>query len=89
VGVIGGGSVSGSYLPVMGASPYIKLVSACDLIIQRAEGRAKSFNIPRVYPNDEMLKGPKFDSLVNLTSMPSHYPVNLKGGAGWLERRVL
>jgi predicted dehydrogenase len=80
VGVIGCGSVSGSYLPVMVASPCIELVSACDLIIQRAEERAKKFSIPNVYPNiDEMLKGPKFDFLVNLTSMPSHYPVNLKG----------
>jgi predicted dehydrogenase len=79
-GVIGCGSVSGSYLPVMVASPHIELVSACDLIIQRAEARAQKFNIPNVHPNiDEMLKGPKFDFLVNLTSMPSHYPVNLKG----------
>jgi predicted dehydrogenase len=80
VGVIGCGSVSGSYLPVMVESPYIELVSACDLIIQRAAERAKRFNIPHTYPNiDEMLKGPKFDFLVNLTSMPSHYQVNLKG----------
>jgi predicted dehydrogenase len=80
VGVIGCGSVSGSYLPVMVLSPYIELVSACDLILDRAEQRAKKFNIPNVYPNiDEMLKGPKFDLLVNLTSMPSHYPVNRKG----------
>jgi predicted dehydrogenase len=80
VGVIGCGSVSGSYLPVMVESPYIELVSACDLIIQRVEERAKRFNIPHAYPNiDEMLKGPKFDFLVNLTSMPSHYAVNLKG----------
>lgn len=80
VGVIGCGSVSGSYLPVMVSSPYIELVSACDLIVARAERRAKQFNIPNVYPNiDQMLKGPRFDLLVNLTSMPSHYPVNRKG----------
>jgi predicted dehydrogenase len=80
VGVIGCGSVSGSYLPVLAASPYVELVSACDLILERAQARAQKFNIPNVYPNiDEMLKGPKFEFLVNLTSMPSHYPVNLKG----------
>jgi predicted dehydrogenase len=80
VGVIGCGSVSHSYLPVLVASPYVELVSACDLILSRAEGQARKFNIPNVYPNiDEMLKGPKFEFLVNLTSMPSHYPVNLKG----------
>jgi hypothetical protein len=50
VGVIGCGSVSGSYLPVMVSSPYIELVSACDLILSRAEQRAKQFKIPHVYP---------------------------------------
>ena len=80
VGVIGCGSVSGSYLPVMASSRYVELVSACDIIVARAERRAKQFNIPHVYPNiDKMLDGPRFDLLVNLTSMPSHYPVNSKG----------
>jgi len=80
VGVIGCGSVSGSYLPVMVSSPYIELVSACDIILSRAEQRANEFNIPHAYPNiDEMLQGPSFELLVNLTSMPSHYPVNRRG----------
>jgi predicted dehydrogenase len=80
VGVIGCGSVSGSYLPVMVSSPYIELVSACDIIVARAERRAKQFSIPHVFPNiNEMLSGPRFELLVNLTSMPSHYPVNRKG----------
>jgi predicted dehydrogenase len=64
----------------MKASPYVELVSACDLIVSRAEERARRFNIPHVYPNiEEMLKGPDFDLLVNLTSMPSHFPVNKRG----------
>ena len=80
VGIIGCGSVSGSYLPVMVSSPYIELVSACDIIYSRAEHRAKEFNIPHTYPSiDEMLQGPRFELLVNLTSMPSHYPVNRRG----------
>jgi predicted dehydrogenase len=80
VGVIGCGSVSGSYLPVMVASPHIELVSACDIIVSRAEERAKRFNIPNVFPHvDKMLAGPHFDLLVDLTSMPAHYPINRKG----------
>lgn len=80
VGVIGCGSVSGSYLPVLAASPYVELVSACDLIVARAQQRAKRFRIPHTYPNiEEMLKGPHFDLLIDLTSMPSHYPVNRRG----------
>ncbi len=79
-GVIGCGSVSGSYLPVLAASPFVELVSACDIIVERAQERARRFQIPNVFPNiDEMLAGPRFDLLVNLTSMPSHHPVNRKG----------
>jgi predicted dehydrogenase len=80
VGVIGCGSVSGSYLPDMAESPYIELVSACDIIVSRAEDRASQFNIPHVFPHiDRMLAGPHFDLLVNLTSMPAHYPLNRQG----------
>jgi len=79
-GVIGCGSVSGSYLPVMAASPHIELVSACDIIPSRAEERARQFKIPHTFPDiDRMLAGPPFDLLVDLTSMPSHYTVNRKG----------
>jgi predicted dehydrogenase len=80
VGVIGCGSVSGSYLPVMIESPFIELVSACDIIVSRAEDRAKQFKIPHVFPHiDKMLAGPHFDLMVNLTSMPAHYPLNRQG----------
>ncbi len=80
VGVIGCGSVSGSYLPVMAASPYVEMVSACDIIVERARERAAAFKISNVFPDvEEMLKGPRFDLLINLTSMPSHYPVNRAG----------
>jgi len=80
VGVIGCGNVSGSYIPDMLSSPYIEIVSACDIIVERAQQRAQEFKIPNVYPHvDAMLAGAKFDLLVNLTSMPSHYPVNKKG----------
>ena len=79
VGLIGCGNVSGSYLPDMLACPYIEVVSACDIIVERAQQRAQEFKIPNVYPHiDAMLAGAKFDLLVNLTSMPSHYPLNRK-----------
>ena len=80
VGLIGCGSVSGSYLPNLTKQPFIEVVSVCDIILERAKKRAEQFKVPNVYPNiDEMLKGARFDLLVNTTSMPSHYPVNKKG----------
>lgn len=79
VGLIGCGSVSGAYLPNLTSKPYIEVVSVCDIILDRAKGRAERFKVPNVYPNiDEMLAGAPFDLLVNTTSMPSHYPVNKK-----------
>src|SRR5437660_9440856 len=79
VGLIGCGSVSGSYLPNLTSQPFIEVVSVCDIIIERAKKRAQQNKVPNVYPNiDEMLAGVPFDLLVNTTSMPSHFPVNKK-----------
>ncbi len=77
VGVIGCGSVSTQYLPHLTKSPYVELVSACDIIPERAAHRAKEYNIPNHYPHiDKMLAGPKFDLLVNLTDMQEHGRLN-------------
>jgi predicted dehydrogenase len=77
VGLIGCGSVSGSYLPNLRDTPWVELVSVCDRIPDRARRRAAEFNVPHAFPDvDAMLAGPPFDLLVNTTSMPSHYPVN-------------
>lgn len=80
VGYIGRGNVSHSYLPNLAEAEFIELVSICDLIEARAKDGAESHKIPNVYTNiDAMLAGPKFDLLVNTTSMLSHYPINKKG----------
>ena len=77
VGVIGCGSVSTQYLPHLSKSIYVELVSACDIIPERAALRAKEYNIPNHYPHiDKMLAGPKFDLLVNLTDMQEHGRLN-------------
>lgn len=91
VGIVGCGSVSGSYLPVMTGSPHIELVSACDILVKRAEDRAREFHIPYVFPDiDALLAGPRFDLLINTTSMPAHYPINRKaleaGRQVWSEK---
>ena len=77
VGVIGCGSVSTQYLPHLSKSPYVELVSACDIIPERAIQRAKEYNIPNHYPHiDKMLQGPKFDLMVTLTDMQEHGRLN-------------
>src|SRR5262245_33004164 len=64
VGVIGCGSVSHRYFPHLSECPFVELVSACDIIPERAANQAKSFKVPNHYPHiDQMLAGAKFDLL--------------------------
>jgi predicted dehydrogenase len=82
VGHIGCGNVArGAYIKAMQAVPWIEIVSTCDIIPSRAQDLAKMYNIPEYYTNiyDQIKKGPKFDLLVNTTSMPSHFEVNKAG----------
>src|SRR6516164_1044809 len=90
-GVIGCGSVSGVYLPHLSKCPYVELVSACDIIPERAERQAARFHIPQHYPHiDKMLAGHPFDLLVNLTDMQEHEHLNreavLAGKHVWSEK---
>jgi predicted dehydrogenase len=79
VGVIGCGSVSHSYLPHLAKCPCVELVSACDIIPERAKAQAEKFKIPNQYPHiDQLLAGAGFDLLVNLTDMQEHERLNLQ-----------
>jgi predicted dehydrogenase len=91
IGVIGCGSVSGMYLPNLSKSPHVELVSCCDIKFDRAEDRAKKFNISNKYPHiDQMLAGAPFDLLINLTNMQEHGRLNkqalLAGKHVWSEK---
>ncbi|MGK2862539.1 MAG: Gfo/Idh/MocA family protein [Chitinophagaceae bacterium] len=77
VAIIGCGSVSGVYLPHLSKSPFVELVSACDIVYERAKKRAAEFNIPAHFPHiDQQLKGPAFDLLVVTTDMQEHGRLN-------------
>src|SRR5262245_1652841 len=79
VAVIGCGSVSGVYLPHLTKCPYVELVSACDIIPERAKDRAEKFKIPNQYPHiDKMLAGAPFDMMIDLTDMQEHEPLKLQ-----------
>jgi predicted dehydrogenase len=93
VGVIGCGSVSGSYLPELKKSPYIELVSTCDIIVERAENRAREFGVKHHYPNiAAMLAGEPFDLMANLTDMQEHEHLNRQaleaGKHVWSEKPI-
>src|SRR3954462_9895025 len=75
--VIGCGSVSGQYLPVLTKCPYVEVVSVCDIKPQRAQKRAEQFNIPHWYPHiDQLLAGAPFDFMITLTDMQEHEHLN-------------
>lgn len=77
IAVIGCGSVSGQYLPHLSKSPFVELVSVCDIVYERAKKRAEEFKIPNHYPHiDKLLAGVPFDLLVNLTDMQEHGRLN-------------
>lgn len=77
IGVIGCGSVSRMYFPHLSKSPFVELVSACDIIPEKAKAAAEKFKIPNYYPHiDKMLAGPKFDLMVTITDMQEHGRLN-------------
>jgi predicted dehydrogenase len=91
--VIGCGSVSGQYLPVLTKSPYVEVVSVCDIRPQRAQKRAEQFNIPHWYPHiDKLLAGEPFDFMVTLTDMQEHEHLNRQalqaGKHVWSEKPI-
>ena len=91
VGVIGCGSVSNMYLPHLSKSPFVELVSTCDIKYERAQAQAKKLNIPNHYPHiDAMLAGQPFDLMVTLTDMQEHGRLNkqalMAGRNVWSEK---
>ena len=91
VAVIGCGSVSGVYLPHLTKSPYVELVSVCDIKPERAKARAEQFKVPNQYPHiDQLLAGASFDLMIDLTDMQEHGRLNkqalLAGKYVWSEK---
>ena len=92
-GVIGCGSVSNAYLPVLTKSPFVEVVSLCDIRPDRARRQAETFKIALHYPHiDRMLAGEPFDFLVNLTDMQEHEHLNRQALAAgkhvWSEKPI-
>lgn len=93
VGVIGCGSVSHAYLPHLARSPFVELVSVCDIVPERAVAAAKAHGIAEHHAGVEaMLGGAAFDLFVNLTDMQEHERLNrLAIAAGrhvWSEKPI-
>lgn len=53
--VIGCGSVSNQYLPVLKRCPFVELVSVCDIRPERARRQSEAYGVPNHYPHIEAL----------------------------------
>lgn len=92
-GIIGCGSVSNAYLPVLTQCPYAEVVSLCDIRPKRARRQADKFKIAHYYPHiDQMLQGEPFDFLIDLTDMQEHEHLNRQaleaGKHVWSEKPI-
>jgi predicted dehydrogenase len=92
-GVIGCGSVSHQYLPQLKKSPFVEVVSLCDIRYERAQKQGEKFQVPHTYPNIEaMLAGEPFEFLIDLTDMQQHEGINrraiLSGKHVWSEKPI-
>ena len=91
VGIIGCGKVSKAYILHLLQSSSVELISACDIIPEKARETASRYEIPNHYPHIEsMLAGASIDLLVNLTDMQEHGRLNRlaleKGCHVWSEK---
>ena len=80
VAVVGCGMIAEqSYLPAILQMQKAELVAVCDIVEERAKLLQGEFKVPRSYTDLEVMLGEEeFDLLVNLTTIPMHYPLNLR-----------
>jgi predicted dehydrogenase len=92
VGLIGCGSVSNRYLPHLKSSPFVEVVSLCDIKYDRAVAQKQQYALnASTYPNIEaMMAGVPFDLMVTTTDMQEHGRLNkialLAGKHVWSEK---
>ena len=81
VAVVGCGMIARqTYLPGIVEMEKAELVATCDIVVERAQQLKERFGALRYYPDlDTMLAEEEFDLLVDLSTIPTHYSLNLKG----------
>jgi predicted dehydrogenase len=78
VGLIGCGTISGTYLKVAKRFPILEVVACADVLPERAQARAEEFGVPRALAVDELLADPEIELVLNLTVPKAHAEVALR-----------
>lgn len=74
-GVVGCGYISGIYLSNSKIFPSYDVYACSDLVPERAEKRAKEYDIPKACSNRELLEDPEIEIVLNLTTPNAHYEI--------------
>jgi predicted dehydrogenase len=77
VGIVGCGYISGIYLQNGERLEAIDIVAGSDLIPERAEARAKEYDI-RACTNEDIYSDPEIEIVLNLTTPDAHYEVAME-----------
>lgn len=78
VGLVGCGNISHIYLKNASLFPNYEITAVADIVLERAEERAKEYNIPKACMPDELLEDPTIDLVINLTIPAVHAEVAIK-----------
>ena len=82
VGIIGCGNIFPAYVKGSRAFKILEVAACADLLVERAEARAKEFGIPKWSSVEDLLADPEVDIVVNLTVPVAHAEVSLAAIAG-------
>ncbi len=77
IGIIGTGNIFGRYVEKCRAFEILDIVACADIDPHKARAKAEAFDIPQVFPVEELLGDPEIEVVVNLTVPTAHAGVSL------------
>jgi predicted dehydrogenase len=75
VGLVGSGFISGIYLENSKVFKSFDVVACADLLIERAQGRAEEYGVPKACSTEEIMANPEIEIVLNLTTPDGHHKV--------------
>ncbi|MEJ7654744.1 MAG: Gfo/Idh/MocA family oxidoreductase [Chloroflexia bacterium] len=76
-GLIGCGTISAAYLRNSRTFPVLEITACSDLLLDRAQARAKEFGVPKACTVEELLADPEIEIIINLTIPAVHAEVGI------------
>lgn len=77
IGVVGCGVISDIYFQNIAKFDVMEVVACADLISEKAESKAKVYNIPKACSVKEIMNDPEIDLILNLTIPAAHAEISL------------